>query len=155
MKRPWTSYMMIALIILQIISAVPAGTILLLDSSGAGLGMSTEMIDTSPFGSFLIPGLFLFFALGIFPLIIVYGLIRKTKSKFFQWLNLYKENHWSWTFSYYLGILLILWINMELVFIKEYSFLQVVYSILGVIIIILTHLPITRRFYFISSNPAQ
>jgi hypothetical protein len=147
MKRPWTSYMMIALIILQIISAVPAGIILVLDSSGAGLGMSTEMIDASPFGSFLIPGLFLLIVLGLFPMIIVYGLIIKAGSKFFQKLNLYKENHWSWAFSYYLGILLILWINMELIFIKEYSFLQVVYSLVGLTIIILTHLPITRRYY--------
>ena len=150
MKRPATSYLLIFLVLIQIISAVPAGWMLIADPSGTNLGLPVEMLQYSPFPDFLIPGLFLFIVLGIFPIVIVYGLIKKTEFKLANKINLYQKYHWSWTFSYYLGLLLILWINMELLFIKDYSFLQVIFSMLGVIIIVITHLPVTKRYYLIS-----
>ena len=151
MKRSVASYLLIFLIFIQIISAVPAGWILITDPSGINLGLPIEMLQYSPFPDFLIPGLFLFIVLGIFPTIIVYGLIKKPEFKLINKINLYKKYHWSWTFSYYLGLLLVLWINMELLFIREYSFLQVIISVLGVAIIFITHLPRTKRDYIINS----
>lgn len=138
---------MIFLVFFQMISAIPAGWALISDPSGRKLGFPLEMLEHSPFTNFLIPGLFLLVVLGIFPIIVFYGLITKNELRWTQKMNLYKNYHWSWAFSYYLGLLLILWINMELMFIKEFSMLQVAYSILGVLIVILTHLPSTKKDY--------
>ena len=65
------------LIAFQVISAVPAGWALISDPSGSKLGLPKILLNQSPFENFMIPGLFLFFILGLVPLIILYGLITK------------------------------------------------------------------------------
>ena len=147
MKKSISTYLLIVLVCFQMISAIPAGLMMILDPTGAMLGLPILMLEPSPFSNFLIPGLFLFFILGIFPAIIFYGLVKKTNLKFANRLNLYKGQHWSWTFSYYLGLLLVLWINMQLFFIKSWDILHFVYGMLGILIIVATHLPNTKRDY--------
>jgi len=147
MKRSLTSYFLNFLVFFQAISAIPAGFSLIFDPSGNNLGLPIEMLKHSPFSNYLIPGLFLFIVLGIFPMITFYGLIKKNKFKLAKKINLYKEYHWSWTFSHYLGLLLILWINMQLFFIREFSMLHFIYAMLGVLIIVITHLPSTKKYY--------
>jgi len=147
MKKSLSSYFLFFLVLLQAISAIPAGLSLIFDPSGKSIGLPIEMLEPSPFRNFFIPGVFLFVVLGIFPIITFYGLLRKNKSKLAEKINLYKEYHWSWTFSYYLGLLLILWINMQLFFIRDFGMLHFIYSMLGVLIILITHLPNTKRDY--------
>ncbi len=105
------------------------------------------MLKNPPFHDFLIPGLFVFIVLGIFPIIIFFVLIKKTKFNLADKINLYKKYHWSWTFSYYLGILLVLWINMQLIFLKEFSIIHCVYSMICGLIILITLLPSTKEYY--------
>lgn len=119
MKRSASTYLLMVLVCFQIISAVPAGFMLMADPTGNKLGTPLSMLDGTPFTDFLIPGLFLFLMLGMFPILILYGLIKKSTFKMANKLNLYKGQHWSWTFTYYLGLLLVLWINMQLFMIKS------------------------------------
>jgi len=76
-KRSFSSYLLIALVFFQIISAIPAGLSLIFDPSGGSLGHSKEILQHSPFSDFLFPGLFLFVLLGLIPVLIFYGLIKK------------------------------------------------------------------------------
>lgn len=152
MKRSLSSYLLIILVCFQMISAIPAGLVMIFDPTGATLGVPLTMLEPSPFSNFLIPGLFLFFILGIFPVLIFYGLLKKPDFTLVDRLNLYQDQHWSWTFSYYLGLLLVLWINMQLYFIKDWGILHFVYSMLGVLIIVVTHLPSVKRYYEMKSK---
>ena len=145
MKRSISSYLLIMLVFIQMISALPAGLSLITDPSGTSLGLPIELLQPTPFHDFLIPGLFLFIFLGLLPALVFYGLIKKPIFKALEKLNLYKDYHWSWTFSYYIGVLLVLWINIELFFIKEFSILHFLYSLLGLLIVFMTHLPSTKR----------
>lgn len=147
MKKSISTYLLIILVGFQMFCAIPAGLMMILDPTGATLGVPLKMLVPSPFSNFLIPGLFLFLILGIFPILIVYGLLKKPNFKWVNQLNLYKDQHWSLTFSYYLGILLVLWINMQLYFIESWDVLHFVYSMLGVLIIVVAHLPGTKRDY--------
>jgi len=146
-RTTWSSYLLIILVFIQMMSALPAGWSLITDPSGNGIGLPLKLLQHSPFSNFLIPGLFLFIFLGIFPAIIFYGLIKKTSFFILEKTNFYKEYHWSWTLSFFLGLLIIIWINMEQLFLKEFSILHFVYSMLGVLIIFTTHLPSTKRNY--------
>ncbi|GAA4941095.1 hypothetical protein GCM10023314_12550 [Algibacter agarivorans] len=146
MKRI-TSYILILLIAFQVISAVPAGWALISDPSGETLGLPIILLNQAPFDNFLIPGLFLFFILGLIPLLILYGLITKKELKFFQKINIYKNHHWSWTFSYYFGLVLIVWINMQLYFRIGFDILHLIYSMLGICIVFTSHLPATKAYY--------
>ncbi|NND04940.1 MAG: hypothetical protein HKN87_01050 [Saprospiraceae bacterium] len=152
MKRNISTYFLMILICFQIISAVPSGLLLIIDPTGNKLGTPLSMLDGSPFTNFLIPGLFLFTMLGIFPILVLYGLTKRSIFKAADKLNPYKLQHWSWTFSYYLGLLLVLWINMQLLFLKSWAMLHFMYSMLGVLIIIVTHLPSVKQNYEIKSN---
>tara|TARA_R110002096_G_scaffold323145_1_gene517271 strand:- start:1792 stop:2247 length:456 start_codon:yes stop_codon:yes gene_type:complete len=151
MKRT-TSYILMFLIAFQVISAVPAGWILVSDPSGEKLGLPRILLNQSPFDNFLIPGLFLFFILGLVPLLILYGLITKKGLKFFQKINIYKNYHWSWTLSYYFGLVLIVWINMQLYFRIEFDLLHLTYSMLGIFIVFITHLPATKDYFRINKE---
>ena len=141
-----------SLIAFQAVSAIPAGWLLIIDPSGEKLGLPIRFLNQSPFDNFLIPGLFLFFILGVVPLIILYGLITKREFKFFQKINIYKNYHWSWTFSYYLGLVLIVWINMQLYFKIGFSMLHFLYSMLGIFIIFITHLPATKNDFLTKNS---
>lgn len=151
MKAKLLRYVLMILISFQAISAVPAGLILIIDTTGEKLGLPIRMLNGTPFKDFLIPGLFLLILLGLFPILIVYGLLKKPNSKLADKMNLYKNQHWAWTFSYYLGLLLVVWINMQLFFIKDWGMLHFVYSMLGVLIIVVTLLPDVKSYYAMKS----
>jgi len=152
MKKTIATYLLMVLIAFQIISAIPAGWAMFTDPSGMKLGIPMDVLELSPFPDFLIPGLFLFIFLGLLPVFILYGLITKKELQWVQPINLYKNQHWSLTFAYYLGLLLVLWINMQLLFIQKYFFLQVVFSLLGIVIVFLTHLPKTKQYYILGGK---
>ena len=54
-----------------------------------------------PFNSFLIPGIILFSILGLIPLLLIRAFLKKTESKLAEYFNVFKDMHWSWTFSIY------------------------------------------------------
>lgn len=150
MKRPISSYLLIISLFVLVMSAIPAGWSLINDPSGLGIGFSEEVLEQlehSPFSNFLVPGLFLFVILGLLPLLTLFGLITKKGLSFIKKINLYPNYHWAWSFSYYIGMVLILWINMQLLFGIAFYILHFVCTLLGVLIIFITHLPITKRYY--------
>ncbi len=153
MKRPISSYILIFLLLFQLLGAIPSGFSLVVDPSGKTLGLPLDLLEQSPFTDYRIPGLFLFIALGLFPGFIFWGLIARPGIKWTPKLNLEKEYHWSLSFSYYLGILLVLWINMQLLFGIAFHILHFMYSVLGVLIIIFSQWPSTKRYYSVGWTP--
>ncbi len=145
-------YLLMGLILFQSTGAIYGGGLLILDPSGKYLDMPLSLLQYSVFPDYLIPGLFLFLVLGIMPLVCFYGLIKRPPWKGLRFLNLYKNQHWSWNFSYYTGILLILWIDIEVMIIREADIIHLIYSILGLTIIIIAQLPSVKNFYFIGSE---
>ena len=149
-KRPVSSIVLILLMLFQALSAIPTGFCMTMDPSGAGIGLPNYLLEQSPFSNFLIPGLFLGIVLGVFPVIILYGLITRKDFWKLNRINLYKKHHWALGYSYYLGILLIVWINMQLYFGIGFHILHFVYSILGLLIIVFSQLPGVKRYYLIA-----
>jgi hypothetical protein len=145
--KPKLIYLLMSLMLFQAISALPSAFMLIMKPSGELLGMPLSHLQHSPFHDFLIPGLFLFLILGVLPLIIFIGLVKPFGSRFFEALNIYKAQHWSWTFSYYTGIILVMWINLQLLMIRQWDFLHLFYSSLGLLIIIMTQYPSVVKFY--------
>ena len=146
-KKPFLVYILLILLFFLSMSAILGGGALTIDPSGTMLGMPLEMLRHSPFSDFLIPGLFLLVVLGIFPLITFYGLIRKPQSDFSEKFNLDRNQHWSHTFSYYTGLMLILWIDFEVMFLRSVHMLHLIYSLLGVTIVALSQIPGVRGYY--------
>ena len=148
-KRSIPTYLLLFLIAFQAISALPVGLSLIINPTGKGIGIPLELLRESPFDNFFIPGLFLFIVLGLFPVLILYGLQTKKYFKTAQKLNLYNNYHWSLSFSYYLGFILILWINMQLLFRIGFHVFHFIYTMVGLLIIFISHLPATKNDFLI------
>ncbi|WP_413372883.1 hypothetical protein [Paenibacillus taichungensis] len=143
-ERSW------ALIIVQgllAIGAIIGGGALIIDPSGNLVKMPDSLLEHSPFGSFLIPGIILLLVLGVMPMIIAISLIRRTHWEIGEKLNLYSNQYWGWTFSLYTGFALIIWIMVQVYWIQHVSVIHLVYFAWGVGIQIVTLLPGVQRRY--------
>jgi hypothetical protein len=138
------------LIIFQALSGLAGGAALIAAPDGSIFQMPVFILEGSPFQSFLIPGLILFLLLGIFPAFTFAGLVKPFSIKIFRSLNLYKEQHWSWTFSLYTGLMLIVWIDIEVMIVGGGHALQTIYGLTGVAIVMMTLLPAVKKHYKIS-----
>lgn len=144
MKRSASSILLTVLLIILAIGAIPAGLSLIIDPTGAGIGLPLSTLEFSPFRNFLVPGLFLFLILGLFPVIIVYGLLSQKQLAWFNRINPDKKEHWALAYSFYTGLILILWISTQLLMGVTHDILHFAYTLLGILIVILSKLSATR-----------
>ena len=99
--------------------------------------MPLSVLEGSPFGDFLVPGLILLVVLGLFPLVVLYGLSRRYQ--------------WAWWLAVAVGVGLVIWITTEVSLLGYLPgagiVLQTVFGLVGVAIIALALVRPTRRFF--------
>jgi hypothetical protein len=126
--------LLLAVIVAQGVSGLVGGFALLADPSGDALGLPLSWLDGTPFVDYWMPGLILLSALGLFPLLVAWGL--------------WKRRPQAWLGSLIVGGSLTVWIAVEILLIgyKSRPPLQHIYGLLGLIIIGLTlSRPVRRR----------
>ena len=101
------------------IGAIPAGLGLLMDTTGQGVGMSTKLLENSPLDSFLLPGLFL---------LLVNGLAHLAGA----WLSFTRSRYAGYT-GLVLGVILSLWIIIQVAWISLSSVLQPLFLLIGLV----------------------
>jgi len=151
-KRSWSVFLHLFLIFFLAVSGLIGGGALIIKPDGALLQMPFSLIERSPFSNYLIPGIILFVLLGCYPTLLFYALIKKPAWGFFDSMNLYKEHHWAWSGSLYVGIILILWIDFQIMFIGYESIIQTIYALIGVLIVLCTLLPSVQEYYLNPEN---
>ena len=100
------------------LGAIPAGIGFLLDTTGEGMGLSTETLANSPLNSFLLPGLFL---------LIVNGLASAAGA----WLS-FTRNRYAGHAGLILGGVLCLWIIIQVAWLTLSSFMQPLFLAIGI-----------------------
>jgi len=138
---------LIALLGFLSLGAFYGGIVLIISPDGSFFNMPSELLSNSPFKSFLIPGIILLTTFGIFPIFVIYGLIKKPESIIFNKLNLLYDYHFAWTFAIYIGFGQIIWINFQTLIFNSVDIMHTIYSSLGIIIICIALLPQTRKDY--------
>jgi hypothetical protein len=108
-ERPGYAWIAVALEVLTAIGAIPVGVMLLADPSGASMGMPSDWLRGSVFGSYFVPGLYLLFVNGIGMLVLAALTVRRHPVA--PWL------------TGALGVGLIVWIAVEVIVLPETSFL--------------------------------
>lgn len=146
-NKPKKSNLLIYLQLFLGIGAMFGGAALMIDPSGDLIGMPLTLIESSFFKSYAIPGLILFIVLGIIPVIIASGLKMRWNSKLAEKLNVFRNKHWSWTFSLYSGFALIIWITVQVYIINAFTTIHLVYITLGLLIQATTLLPTVQEKY--------
>lgn len=123
------------------------GLVLIISQDGSYFNMPIALLSNSPFKSFLIPGIISLLTFGIYPVFVIYGLIKKRESKFFNRLNLFYDYHYAWSFSVYIGFGLIIWIYIQPLIFNAVDILHTIYPSLGILIVCVAILPETRKDY--------
>jgi hypothetical protein len=118
----------------------------MIEPNGSLLGMKSGWLQHTPFSNYLIPGALLFLLNGIFPLLIIFGLIFKPGWKIFEAFNIYKHKHGAWTYSLYSGIIVLAWIIIQQLT-TDYYRLGTLAAANGLLVLIVTLLPRVISYY--------
>ena len=101
------------------LGALGGGIMLVIDPSGSALGVPLSFLEGSPFPDYLIPGIFLLVVNGVGSLIGAgYSFSRK---------------RYAQEIAIVLGSILVAWIVIQVIIIRSFSWLHVLYFILGVL----------------------
>jgi len=114
----------IALLFFNAFSAMYGGSSLIYDPTGDFLQLPIELLESSPFSNFIIPGIILFTVNGLFNLFV--GILGIRKNAMFP----------SMTIA--CGLLLTAWLTIQIVIIKDfYPPAHLPYYLIGILMIFL------------------
>ncbi len=145
-SRPFTVWLLIILHVLLSIGALGGGLVFVLAPDGSLMHMPVSNMKNSPFPDYLIPALILVTFLGIYPLAVAYSLWARPDWGWPDAINPFKRYHWAWAASFSVGVILIIWISVQVQFIRP-AFLHYVYWAWGIVTLLVTLLPGVRRYY--------
>lgn len=139
--------LLIVLMALLGIGAIYGGGLLIISPSGEMLGTPISMLEPSPFDTFLIPGIILFSVLGVIPLLITFALIYKFEINLFARLNIFNDMHWAWSYSVYIAFALLIWIQLQMVFLNAVHWAYTLYIFWAIVMLLILLLPQIRNHY--------
>jgi hypothetical protein len=138
---------LIILLTFLAIGALFGGGAFVISPGGYILKMPLSYLGNSPFKNFLIPGIILFLIFGVIPFILVFARIKKPVCKLCERINFFKDMHWTWTFCIYVGFALIIWIQVEMIFLQNVVWMHTFYIGYSIVLIFVTLLPQVRNLY--------
>ncbi len=147
MKTQLSRTILLVLLAFFGVGALFGGGVLIVSPSGKLFGMPLSMLDRSPFTNFLIPGMILFVVLGLIPCGLVFALLKRPASALAERLNVYPDIHWAWAGSIYVAFALIIWIQVEMIFLYGIHWSQTYYMFLAIAILFIALLPTVRGLY--------
>ena len=121
--------------------------VFIISPDGVLMGMPLSVLNHSPFRNFLVPGIILFVVLGVAPGTLIVALVKKPASNWAELFNFYPDMHWSWTYSIYVAFALIIWIQVQMVFLQAVHWLHTFYLFYAVAILFVALLPDVRNRY--------
>jgi hypothetical protein len=145
--RSITIWLLIVLQFLLGFGAFVSGGLLVAVPDGSLIHMPLSMLQYSPFSSFLIPGLILSLLLGLYPMVIAYALWRQPAWRWPEALNPFKRMHWSWAASLSAGVIVLIWITVQVLMLRSVAFLHILYFVWGWALIVLSLTPGVRQYY--------
>jgi hypothetical protein len=131
-RRPAAAWILLVLVLVQGLSGVGGGLSLAVKPDGSIIGMPVSHLHGSPFDDYLVPGLILLLVLGVLPLVAAAGL--------------WPRRRWAWYLAFAVGCSLMIWILVEITIIP-YDLLQVVFGVVGALIVLISLMASVRRYY--------
>jgi hypothetical protein len=148
MKPITAKKLLIFLLLFLGVGALGGGALLIILPTGKLLGgLPLSILDHSPFNDFLIPGIILFLVLGLFPCLLAVALLKKPANKFAEFFNFFKDMYWGWSYSIYVAFALIIWIQVETIYVRGTSWLQTFYMLYAIPLIFVALMPQIRTLY--------
>ena len=117
--------LLVCFLLLVLSTALLSGMAMVFEPDGDVLGFSTDLLTDTPFSNFLIPGLLLATVFGGGYLIAL--------------LLILVESEQALNFTLLMGILLILWMAVQMMLVPYYTWLQGVYLVVGFFVFLLSY----------------
>jgi hypothetical protein len=146
MKRPFSLWLLIFLLVFLAVGGLYGGISMLLDPSGKILQMD-KVLPLLPVPNYFIPGLFLIFMMGLIPIFLTYGLIWKPNWDWANKLAGWSRHYWAWSGSFLLGCVLIFWLVFQAVLIGFRWPIQYVTLANGILIVLVALMPGVRKYF--------
>ena len=144
-SRPFAVWVLIVLQVLLGLGALAGGGVFILAPDGHLMQMPLSNLKDSPFSDFLLPGVLLLVFVGIYPIVVAYSLWRRPAWRWPDMLNPFKRIHWSWAGSLAAGVIVIIWITVQIQFIPM-GYLHILYLGWGVLLLLVTLLADVRTY---------
>jgi hypothetical protein len=146
MQRPFMLWPLIIVLISYALGGFSGGIPMLADPANGGYLQFADLLPLLPVTNLIMPGLFLFTVMGLFPLFLVYALIARPEwtwlDRFFQW----SKHHWAWTGTLILVAIIAIWLAFEAWLIGWFP-ITTLTAIQGLLILLLAMVPSVRKFY--------
>ena len=145
MRRPLILWPLILLLLFFALGGFYGGIAMLTDPTGSSL-QAADVLHLLPVPNYILPGIFLFAVMGLFPLLLAYTLIARPNwpwvDSLFQWSKYY----WAWTATLILVAIIAIWLVVEGMLI---GFWPITYftAAQGLLILLFALLPGVRKFY--------
>ena len=147
-KRPVGLTLLILTEVILAILGSGSAIALLLSPSGELMGLPLDLLDGTPVDDFTLVGLFFLAFYGVLPSLASYGLLTMKRWSWTDAINKWTGQHWAWTASTLTGVVLLVWIAVEIVLIGFLSDIggvfQVIFALFGIWILVLAFLPSVR-----------
>ena len=129
----WSVWLYVMLAAFLSLSALSGGYVLCNDPSGKAMLLSLDWLEPTPFKNYFIPGVILFCVLGVYPLLVIYGLLA------------HANGYGVWIATVLLGVATLVWLLVEVLMIgfvhPVLLILQVAYGLLGLSLFVLPFTP--------------
>ncbi len=130
-RRPALLWVLFGLLVVQGLGGIGGGGALAARPDGSLLKMPMSYLQGSPFPDYRVPGVILFLVLGIFPLVVAFGLLR--------------GRQWAWFGAFAVGCGLIIFEMVEIGVIG-YNAQQPIWGIIGLLIALVSLAPAVQRY---------
>lgn len=111
----------VCILFLVALNALVAGYLFMSDPSGAGLHITVSRLQHSPFTDYFIPGLVLFFAIGILGLFT--AIITILNWRYYSWVIMMQ------------GVVLLGWIVIQIAMLQELNFLHYIFITISALLL--------------------
>ncbi len=145
-KRPSLATALVVILIFLGVSGLAGGIAFIAAPDGSIIHAPKSWLEDIPFSSFLIPGLLLFFVVGVLPLLVSVVLLRRPAWPGLQRIAPFKGQYWGWTASGLAGFGIIIFEIVESAFIGL-SWPQMLYGGIGAAIVLLALGKPVREYY--------
>jgi len=146
MKKPFTLYVLIFLLVFLALGGIYGGLSMLFDPSGNSLQVA-EILPLLPISDFILPGIFLLLVMGFAPLFLAYALLVRLDWAWANMLSRRSHHHWAWLGTIGLGAILVLWLVVEGFMIGFHWPIQYITAVNGLLILIFALVPSIRAYY--------
>ena len=161
--RPTAVNWTIGVLIFLGVTALGGGIEMLLFYEGNEY-LPAELIERTPFDTFIVPGLVLGVVFGLGSLFVAWGVWRRSEIRLMRWIERLTDHHWAWAGAVLLGIGFTLWMVIEIQMLGppwdaensgDTVLTWVLYGIYGTVAIMLLIMPQLRpvREYMFEGTP--